>query len=205
MTEGRATLDVDLTAQDVATLAAADALAAFLQRLGYDTSRRAGLTTEAVGISDGDRAFRHLELLSENPEGFLRVVFAQVRSMTAKARNDLVRALGRFSHDHLIVLTSDFQVLEFVLIDKALRHQRSFGAIRGPRLVPKVYSVERKSPGRLDLRILRRLTFTHQDALDQFDKLRQTFEAAVYTGQHFQNRALFADHYLNTRLRESTA
>jgi len=127
---------VDLAAQDVAALASADALAAFLQRLGYDTSKRAGLTTEAVGISDGDKAFRHLELLSEDPEGFLRVVFAQVRSITAKARNDLVRALGRFSQDHLIVLTSDFAVLEFVLIDKVKRHRHGPAAVAAYKPVP---------------------------------------------------------------------
>ena len=197
-------MDVDITAQDVAGVASVDALAAFLQRLGYDTAKRTSLTAEAIGISDGDGTFRSLELLSEDPEGFLRVIFAQVRSVTAKARNDLVRALGRFSQDHLIILTSDFQLLEFVLIDKVKRHQHGPIAVAAYKPVPKVYSVQRKAPTRLDLRVLRRLTFTQRDALDQFDKLRSVFEAAVYTGEYYQNRALFADHYLNTRLRESS-
>ncbi|MCG3179675.1 MAG: hypothetical protein BIFFINMI_02016 [Phycisphaerae bacterium] len=205
MASTRANIDADTTAQDVAAMASADAIAEFFQQRGYDTAKRAAMTTEAVGIADGDGVFRRIELLSEDPEGFLRVVFAQVRSVTAKARNDLVRALGRFSQDHLIILTRDFQVLEFVLIDKVKRHQHGPAAVAAYKPVPKVYSVLRKSPSRLDLRILRRLTFTQRDALDQFDKLRSVFEAAVYTGEYYQNRALFADHYLNTRLQESPA
>jgi hypothetical protein len=205
MGEARANMDVDITAQDVASLASADALAAFFQRLGYDTAKRAKLFPEAIGLADPDGALRHLELLSEDPEGFLRIVFGQLRSITAKARNDLVRTLGRFSQDHPIVLVSDFQVLEFLLIDKVKRHQHGPAAGAAYKPVPKVYSVQRKAPSRLDLRILRRLTFTQRDGLDQFDKLRSVFEAAVFTGEYYQNRALFADHYLNTRLQESAA
>ena len=196
-------MDVDVTAQDLAALSSADAVAGFLDQLGYDTSKRAALTPQALGLTDSDDAFQNLELLSEDDEGFLRIVFAQVRSITAKARNDLVRTLGRFSQDHLIILTSNFQVIEFVLIDKIKRRRYGPAAMAAYKPVPKVYSVHRKAPSRLDLRIIRRLTFTQHDGLDQFDKLRSVFEAAVYTGQYYQNRALFADHYLNARLQES--
>ncbi len=198
-------MDVDVSQRDLAALTSPDLLTGFLSRLGYDTSKRGTLKPEAIGLSDPDQVFRHMELLSEDKEGFLRVIFAQVRSITAKARNDLVRTLGRFSQDHLIILTSDFQVLEFVLIDKVKRRQHGPATVAAYKPVPKVYSVQRKAPGRLDLRILRRLTFTQSDGLDQFDKLRSVFEAAVYTGEYYQNRALFADHYLNTRLQESPA
>ena len=198
-------MDVDLNVQDVGALASPDALTGFLDRLGYDTSRRAVLTAEAIGLTDSDGAFRHLELLSQDDENFLRVVFAQVRSITAKARNDLVRALGRFSQDHLIILTGDFAVLEFVLIDKVKRHRHGPATVAAYKPVPRVFSVTRKAAAGLDLRILRRLTFTQRDGLEQFDKLRSVFEAAAYTGRYYQNRALFADHYLDTRLRESPA
>lgn len=198
MPEQRQNVDVDVGPQDFAALASVDALAGFLQRLGYDTSRRSSLTKEAIGINDGDGVFRQLELLSEDSEGFLRVIFAQVRSVTAKARNDLVRCLGRFSQDHLIILTSDFKMLEFVLIDRVKRHRHGPAALAAYKAVPRIYSIARKSPGRLDLRVLRGLSWTQRDALDQFDKLRNVFEAAAYTGEHYQNRALFADHYLDT-------
>jgi hypothetical protein len=82
MTDTRANMDADIDAQDVAGLVSADALAGFFQRLGYDTSRRAALAAEAIGIRDADGVFRRLELLSDDSEGFLRVAFAQVRSVT---------------------------------------------------------------------------------------------------------------------------
>jgi hypothetical protein len=88
--------DVDLTARDVFDLASRDAITAFLAKLGYDTSDRALLSPETVGLyGESAGAVKRIELLSEDPEKFLRVVFAQPRSLTAKVRNDLVRVLGR--------------------------------------------------------------------------------------------------------------
>src|SRR5205814_770904 len=72
-------------------------------------------------------------------------------------------------------------------------------------VVPKIIKVERRRPTRLDLRTLRRFTWTSPDALEQFDKLRSVFDAAAYTGEYFQNRGLFSDYYLRDRLREDPA
>ena len=72
-------------------------------------------------------------------------------------------------------------------------------------MVSKTISVNRRKPTRLDLRTLRRFTWTCQDSLDQFDKLRSVFDAAVYTGDYFQNRGLFADYFLRERLRDNPA
>ena len=202
MTTDGTSIDVDLTAQEIAGLTSTDALAAFVQRLGYDTGKRTALSPESIGLNDADKAFRTIELLSEDPEGFLRVVCVQVRSLTVKARTDLVRSLSRFNQDHLIIMASDFQVLELVLIDKVKRRQQSPATVAAYKPVPRVYAIQRKAPNRLDLRILRRLTFTQRDGLEQFDKLRSVFQAAAYTNEYYQNRALFADHYLDTRLRE---
>jgi hypothetical protein len=38
--------------------------------------------------------------------------------LTAKVRNDLVRVLGRSNFDHLLILASDFDTLEFVFLHK---------------------------------------------------------------------------------------
>ena len=48
-------------------------------------------------------------------------------------------------------------------------------------------------------------TWTCRDGLEQFDKLRSVFEAAAFSEDYFCNRALFADHFLLTRLREDPA
>lgn len=119
------TTDLDVTTREVVELASADAITAFLARLGYDTGDRALLSPEAVGLAgESASAIKRIELLSKDPEDFLRVVFAQPRSLTAKVRNDLVRVLGRSNLDHLLVLASDFDTLEFVFLDKRRREQK---------------------------------------------------------------------------------
>lgn len=200
------TVDIDLSITDVSRLADGDSAAGFLTRLGYPTDRRTELSASAFGLSpDTADAIRKMELLAEDPEGFLRVILVQLRSVTAKARNELARNLGGRTGDHLLILTKDFDVLEFVLIDKETRRRHGPGGGPGVRVIPRVITVMRKASTHPDRRILRRLTWTGKDGLDQFDKLRSVFEAAHYSGQYFQNRALFADHYLETRLRENSA
>lgn len=200
------TTDLDLTAKDVTELASSDAITSFLAKLGYDTGDRTLLTPEAVGLAgDSANAIRKIELLSEDPEQFLRVVFAQPKSLTAKVRNDLVRVLGKSNLDHMLVLASDFDTLEFVFLDKRKREQKGPASGERIQVVPKTISVNRRSLTRLDLRTLRRFTWTCRDALEQFDKLRSVFDAAAYTGEYFQNRGLFSDYFLRDRLREDPA
>lgn len=194
-------LDLDLDAADVSALTSVDALTAFLARLGYPTGKRQVIPPDAIGLADSDKSVQHLELLSEDDEGFLRVIFAQLRSVTAKVRGDLVRAFGRQNQDYLLVLTRDFDALEFVLIEKLQPARRGPGADAGTRPQAKVFVVPRRWPQAM-LRIVRRLTFTMVDGLQQYDKLKSVFDAAHYSGRYFQNRALFADHYLDTRLPE---
>jgi hypothetical protein len=198
--------DLDITGKDVGDLSSADALAAFLARLGYQTRVRTPLTPESIGLTgESASALRKIELLSEDPEQFLRVVFAQPKSLTARVRNDLARVLGKTGFDHLLILASDYETLEFVLLDKRKKEQR--GPTGGDRVqvVPRTISVSRRTPSRLDLRALRRFTWTCRDALDQFDKLRSVFDSAHWTGEYFQNRGLFSDYFLRERLRENDA
>ena len=156
--------------------------------LGYKTDVRTALTPESVGLSgDSAAAIRNIELLAEDNEQFLRVVFAQPRSPTAKVRNDLVRVLGKSNQDHLIILASDFESLEFVFLDKPKKQRQGPASVVQRQVVPKTISVSRRNPSRLDLRTLRRFTWTCQDALDQFDKLRSVFDAAAYTDTPDEN------------------
>src|SRR5438132_1755813 len=198
--------DLDLTPKEITELASPEAITAFLAKLGYDTADRAILTPEAVGLSgESASAIKRIELLSEDPEQFLRVMFAQSRSLTAKVRNDLVRVLGKSNIDHILILAADFDTLEFVFLDKRKREQKGPAGGERIQVVPKTISVNRRSPTRLDLRTLRRFTWTSRDALEQFDKLRSVFDAAAYTGEYFQNRGLFSDYFLRERLRDDPA
>lgn len=197
---------MDLAEKDVTGLGSVDAMASFFTKLGYDTSDRAVLTPEAIGLTgDSAKALKTIELLAEDSEQFLRVVFAQPKSLTAKVRNDLARVLGRSTIDHVLVLSPDFDSLEFVFLDKRRKESKGPAGIERVQVVPKTISLDRRRPSRLDLRTLRRFTWTCRDALDQFDKLRSIFEAAAYTGEYFQNRGLFSDYFLRERLREDDA
>ncbi|MEK6677658.1 MAG: Eco57I restriction-modification methylase domain-containing protein [Planctomycetota bacterium] len=198
--------DLDLTAKDVGSLSSADAVAGWFTRLGYPTGSRRELTAASLGVSaELVPVIRGIELLAVDTDDFFRVLLVTVKSITAKVRNELARRLGQTNVDHLIVLTSNFDVLEFVLLDKRNRQQR--GPIGGtrPQIVTRIVTVHRKSNTQQDRRILRRLTWTSVDGLAQFEKLRNVFESAAFATEYFQNRALFADHYLTTRLREDSA
>ena len=198
--------DLNLTVKDISRITSADTVAAFLSNLGYDTGNRKPLTPEAIGLSgDSAAAIRYLEVMAEDSEGFLRVVFGQLRSLTAKSRNDLARVLGRTNVDHLLILTSDFETIEFVLLDKRRRESRGPVDSQRIQVVPLSIAVARKSVGTKELRAIRRFTWTSRDGLEQFDKLRHTFEAAAFAEDYFCNRALFADHFLLTRLRDDPA
>ena len=200
------TTDVNLTANDVSKLASVDAIGTFLTSLGYNTGVRTQLTAESIGLSgDSAAATKEIELLSEDDEGFFRVVFVQLRSLTAKSRNDLARVLGRTNVDHLLILTSDFNTLEFVLLDKRKRDKRGPSSVQRIQVVPLTFSVDRKAIATRELRTIRRLTWTSRDGLEQYDKLRSVFEAAAFTEDYFCNRALFADYFLINRLREGAA
>jgi type I restriction-modification system DNA methylase subunit len=186
--------DLDLTTKDLSGLTSADALAAFLSRLGYGTGRRTVLTPSSLGLS-GDTAasIRSIEMLSEDEDKFLRVLFVQPKSLTAKVRNDLIRILGRSNEDYLVILAATFDNLEFVLLDKKTKEKSGPAGGYKVQVVPKIFSVDRRKPSPQDVRTIRQFTWTHQDALDQFDKLRVVFDNAIFTGEFFQNRGLFSE------------
>ncbi|MCC7387306.1 MAG: Eco57I restriction-modification methylase domain-containing protein [Phycisphaerales bacterium] len=195
-------LDRDLQVVDITRLTSADALAAFLHNLGYPTNQRATLSPEGIGLPSGGPTIRQMDLLSEDADGFLQVIFIQLHSVTAKARADLVRAFGKGSvADRLLILTSDFDTLEFVLIEKEAGTAASKGKSPTTKLRSRVFVVPRRWPQQM-LRIVRRLTYTMDDGLRQYDKLRGVFDAAHFSGTYFINRALFSDHYLETRLKD---
>lgn len=196
-------LDSDLTTTDIAALSTVDALSAFLTRLEFPTGVRREIPSAGLSLTPELTAgIRGMHLLAQDPEESLSVTFVQLRSLTAKARHELVRNLHqRGSSENLLILTRDFEALEFVLIDKERGEKAGPNGVPVVRPIPRVFSVIRKAANPLDCRILRRLTWTGKDGFEQFEKLRSVFQAAHFSELYFQNRALFADHYLVERLK----
>jgi hypothetical protein len=52
------------------------------------------------------------------------------------------------------------------------------------------------SPDLVALRVLKRFTFTEEDAAYQWEKLRSAYMLAEWSEEFFNNRALFSDYYL---------
>jgi hypothetical protein len=61
-------------------------------------------------------------------------------------------------------------------------------------------TVERRNPTTVQLRVLRRLTWTESDPFYQYEKLKAAYDLANWSEDHFNNRALFSDYYLKERL-----
>ena len=197
--------DVDLTGRDVQELAGADALAALFAKLGYRTNSRTVQTPGNLGITaEGTlKPIKRIELLADQ-EGLFQVYLFELSSVTVAHTRLLARAFRNRAGNFLLVLTSDYERLDFVLLERFLPPAPESGTI-GEKQVgirPRTLTVERRKPIRRELRVLRRLTWTEPDGFAQHEKLLAAYSVADWSEEHFNNRALFSDYYLLERLRE---
>jgi hypothetical protein len=199
-------LDLQLRREDVQELNSADALAAWFARLGYDTNARTEQSAANLGITAEStlRPIRRIELIADQ-EGFFQVYLFELTSVTVAHTRALARSFRNRAGNYLLVLTSDYERLDFVLLQKYLPAQTGEGNPLAPRQVavrPRTLTVERRNPSRVDLRVLRRFTWTESDPFAQYEKLLSAYAIADWSEEHFNNRALFSDHYLRERLPE---
>ncbi|MFZ2491127.1 MAG: Eco57I restriction-modification methylase domain-containing protein [Thermoanaerobaculia bacterium] len=200
--------DLDLKKTDILDLASPDALAAFFARLRYDTATRTVHSAGSLGISEAiARPIRRIELLAARDD--LQIYLVELPSVTLASTRNLVRAFRDRSGDFLFVLTSgDYSRLDFVLVDR-LPDAETPTTIASPtvHVRPRILTVERRNPAPLSLRVLRRFTWTEADRFAQVDKIRSAYSLAEWSEEEglFNNRALFSDHYLKSRLQEEPA
>lgn len=197
--------DCQLTRSDVQGLSSADQVASFFLSLGYNVDARVQQTSTALGIGADSLARRitHIERIANQDEE-LQVYLFQMKSMRVADRQALARHFGNLSGEFLLILTSDYDTLDFVLLERALPPSRNGGMGRKRVAVhPHVLTVDRQNPDAVSLRVLRRFSYTEADAQFQFEKLLSAYTVAEWSEPLFNNRALFSDYYLNQRLRES--
>lgn len=196
--------DIGLQKKDILDLSEADGVAAFFSRLRYDTSTRTSQTSLALGLTESvARPIRRIEMLADRD--LLQVYLVELTSVTMKTTRDLVRSFRDRAGNFVFVLTSDYQRLDFVLLDRLPDDlPRSGITIARPPVRPRILTVERLHPSTVALRVLRRFTWTESDGPAQFDKIRSAYAVADWSEEEglFNNRALFSDHYLKSRLRE---
>lgn len=193
--------DLELTSQDIQALHGPDSVAAFLTRLGYDTRARIAQTAVNLGIPDAvHRRIKRIELLADH-DRFLQVYLFELRSVTVADIKAISRAFRDKAGNYLFVVTADYEYIEFILLDR-IGESKSPTAISTalPTLVQRRFSVDRRRPTTVHLRVLRRFTWTESDPFGQFDKLRFAYDLAHWSEVYFNNRGLFSDYYLRERL-----
>ncbi|MBZ5563617.1 MAG: Eco57I restriction-modification methylase domain-containing protein [Acidobacteriia bacterium] len=199
--------DVDISLRDIQSVSDADALASFLSKLGYDTSRRTVQTPANLSLSESvANPITRVELIAGEPNR-LQVYLFELKSVTVAEIRALARAFRTFSGRFLLVLTVDYDHLDFVLLDPEVPAATNGSGLGTPQvsLNPRRFNLERRKPTAVDLRVLRRFTWTEPTAFDQFEKLRYAYDLAHWSEVYFNNRGLFSDYYLTERLRPRDA
>ncbi|MCI0577975.1 MAG: Eco57I restriction-modification methylase domain-containing protein [Chloroflexi bacterium] len=203
MSSGFQTNDIQLTAADLGQLENADQIVHFFARLGYDVDRAAALDHAALGLDSEElrQQIRRIRLVGADPvDGEIAIYLLEVRSVTVQLRQAIARRFRERPESALLVLTTDYETLDFVLLEKEREKSKSRG--RPFRLVirPRPLTVDRRRPRPVALRVLQRFTFTEADGVYQWDKLRSAYTLAEWSEPYFNNRALFSDYYLKERL-----
>ncbi|MDI6694274.1 MAG: TaqI-like C-terminal specificity domain-containing protein [Anaerolineales bacterium] len=194
--------DITLNKSDIQSLSSQEAVLAFFTRLGYSTANHLAQTPAAMGFTADAlvHEIRSIERIADE-EGELQVYLIELKHLTIAITQALARALKNRAGNFLLVLTVDYERLDFVLLEPVLP-ERARSGIGAPQvyLRPRMLTVNRRNPTTVDLRVLRRFSYTEIDPLYQWDKLRSAYSVAEWSEPFFNNRALFSDYYLNERL-----
>ena len=201
--------DRNISVADIQTLATRDGVVAFFAALGYRTDSRQPQSVSAMGITAGSlsRQIKHIERIAVHDDGAepMDLYLIELASVTIAATQGLARALRNRAGNYLLVLTDDYERLDFVLLQRSLPGTpASPMAARQVSVRPRILTVNRRNPSQVQLRVLRRFTYTESDADAQYDKLLSAYTVAEWSEPLFNNRALFSDYYLNQRLPELT-
>ncbi len=194
--------DFDLTAAQLQALSSREAIVAFCAQLGYNTEARLRQTSAALGFSDVlAHEVTHVERVADHENGNLQVYLLEMKHVTVALTQALARALRNRAGNFLLVLTADYERIDFVLMD-LVRPEGSSGGIglKAAFLRPRTLTIERRNPSLVDVRVLRRFSYTESDTDYQLDKIRSAYGVAEWSEPFFNNRALFSDYYLNERL-----
>jgi hypothetical protein len=196
--------DKEVTRQQIQSLNDLEAITAFFAYLGYDTNSRIQQTSANLGITSESvqRQIKRIERIAEQ-QGLLSVYLIEMTSVTVAGIQGIIRPLRNRAGQYLFVLTSDYEQIDFVLLQRVTPEGNGKGLTQkqvGVR--PRVLTVDRRNPDPVALRVLRRFSYTELDSFAQFDKLVSAFGVAEWSEPLFNNRALFSDYYLKFRLPE---
>jgi hypothetical protein len=198
--------DEQLKSSDIRQLENADEIERFFAKLHYKVDERKPIpleTTSYANTQDLKMQIRHHEFIAtDSVDEDIRIYLFEVRSVTAKLRNELARGFLKTNDTKvLLVLTEKYEELEFVYLERSdpqKTNRKGLNLKVSIRPIP--LTVNRLNPDSLALRVLKRFTFTEEDSDYQWEKLRSAYLLAEWSEEYFNNRALFSDYYLKERL-----
>ena len=198
--------DYEITVPEIQELSSSDAISAFFAKLGYRTDIRTSQSAGNLGITaDGTvRPIKNIELIADQ-EGLLQVYLFELTNVTITHIRSLCRNFRNRAGNFLLVLTSDYERLDFILVEKYIPStQKDSKSIvqQQVSIRPRPLTINRKKPETVDIRVLRRFSYTEADPFAQYDKLLSAYAIADWSEEYFNNRALFSDHYLMERLKQ---
>jgi hypothetical protein len=195
-------LDKDLRSEHIQSISNADEVAGFFSYLGYNITERIKQSPSNLGVTNETllKEIKKIELIA-NQENLLQVYLFELSSVTVANTQALVRVFRNRVGNYLMVLTSDFNRIDFVLIERILPDDKTEGiGTRQASIRPRILTVDRLKPTRVELRVLRRFSYTEADPIAQYEKLQAAYVVADWSEEFFNNRALFSDYYLLERL-----
>jgi len=121
------------------------------------------------------------------------VYLFEMRSVRVVDRRALARAFRNRGGDFLLVLTSDYETLDFVLLRSEAPPAGSpkLGTAHAT-MHTHVLTADRRNPSAVQLRVLRRFTYTEPDAFYQVEKLLSPYTVAEWSEPLSNNRNLFS-------------
>jgi hypothetical protein len=198
--------DFNLQISEIQQLSNADAIVVLFASLGYNTLVRLKQTAEAMALDSLSREIKRIERIADQEQGYLQVYLIELKHITVANTQKLAQAFKRRAGIFLLVLTTDYDRLDFVLINPAelgKQQPEQITAIGLKTNRPRTLTVKRTNPDIVALRVLRRFTYTEADVDYQLDKLCSAYNIADWAEPFFNNRALFSDYYLNERLKDT--
>ena len=198
----------EILPEDIMSLASAEDIARFFATLGYHTNARTKQTASNINITGDEitRQITDLELIADQ-DSLLQVYLFELKSVTVVNTQTIARAMRNLPVNVLLVLTTrEYDRIDFVLLEKVSPKESKKGpTAKQVGVIPRVLSIQRRNPGKKELRLLRRLTYTEPDPWAQYTKLVSAFSMIGWTEEFFTNRALFSDYVLKIRLPEHDA
>ena len=194
---------------DVQAVGDVEGLTKLFEKLGYDTSAPTEQTAAALGVAEkGQAMVRQARRIVAHkapagPLPALEIYWFEVTSLTAELRRMLASAFrNKPLLRYLLVLTErDFGQLDFVLVEKSIAEAAAGAQVA---VTHQLFSVDRRHPSRVHLRVINRMANIAPDPYAQSDRIRDAFRLAEWSEDAFNNRNLFSDYFLTKRLTEQS-